>query len=286
MHVEPLKGHFGLQIRGIDLSRGLNDETMRRLSEMLYTHRVIVIRDQHLGKDDYLEFGRAWGNPIPHVLDHLRMPGYPEMMTVGNTEKKDEVEAVRNGTALWHTDQSYEAVPASATMLYSIKVPAVGGETQICNMVAAYQDLEPSMQERLDTLEVAHQYGRGALLPTEFSASPILTETQRTKLPTFYHPLVMRHHVTGEKTLYAVGQSSYSIKGMHDDKAATLLAELKNHVLQEKYIYRHKYRIGDVAIWDTFQTLHSGRKISTASCETDSRLLWRISVRGKPQIYN
>ena len=120
---------------------------MRRLSEMLYTHRVIVIRDQHLGKDDYLEFGRAWGNPIPHVLDHLRMPGYPEMMTVGNTEKKDEVEAVRNGTALWHTDQSYEAVPASATMLYSIKVPAVGGETQICNMVAAYQDLEPSVQD-------------------------------------------------------------------------------------------------------------------------------------------
>ena len=96
----------------------------------------------------------------------------------------------------------------------------------------------------------------------------------------------MRHHITGEKALYGVGQSSYGIKGMEDGKAVELLEQLKDHVLQEKNIYRHKCQVGDVAVWDTFQTLHSGRQIGIATCEEDSRMLWRVSVRGKPAIYN
>ena len=286
MKIKPLDAHFGAEILGVDLSRNVDGAMMQQLTEALYNHRVIVIRDQHLNEHSYLKFGRAWGQPIPHVLDHLRMPGFPEMMTVGNTDAKDQNEAVRNGTVLWHTDQSYEAVPASATMLYSIKTPRTGGETQICNMVAAYQGLDPGMKDKINGLQVAHQYGRGKLRSAEYAASPIITKKQDDQLPTFFHPLVLKHHVTGEKSLYAVGQSSYAIKGMSDGDAVTLLEELKDHVLQEKYIYRHKYRIGDVAIWDTFQTMHSGTKIDVATGEPDARLLWRISVRGKPLIHH
>ena len=286
MEIKALNSYFGVEIHGIDLSDSIDNHLIRGLTQALYENRVIIIRNQSLTENSYLEFGRHWGAPIPHVLDHLRMPRYPALMIVGNTEEKDQVETVRNGTALWHTDQSYEAIPASATMLYAIKVPTIGGETQICNMVAAYQDLDQTTKRRLDSLQVAHQYGRGKLRPFEFVASPITTQEQQDQLPTFYHPLVMRHHITGEKALYAVGQSSYGIKGMKDGKALDLLEQLKDHVLQEKYIYRHKYEIGDVAIWDTFQTLHSGRQIGIATCEEDSRMLWRISVRGKPAIYS
>ena len=286
MKIKPLDAHFGAEILGVDLSSNVDGAMMQQLTEALYNHRVIVIRDQHLNEHSYLKFGRAWGQPIPHVLDHLRMPGFPEMMTVGNTDAKDQNEAVRNGTVLWHTDQSYEAVPASATMLYSIKTPRTGGETQICNMVAAYQGLDPGMKDKINGLQVAHQYGRGKLRSAEYAASPIITKKQDDQLPTFFHPLVLKHHVTGEKSLYAVGQSSYAIKGMSDGDAVTLLEELKDHVLQEKYIYRHKYRIGDVAIWDTFQTMHSGTKIDVATGKQDARLLWRISVRGKPLIHH
>jgi taurine dioxygenase len=73
---------------------------------------------------------------------------------------------------------------------------------------------------------------------------------------------------------------------VEDGKAVELLEQLKDHVLQEKYIYRHKYQVGGVAVWDTFQTLHSSRQIGIATCEEDSRMLWRISVRGKPAIYS
>jgi taurine dioxygenase len=285
MEIKALNGNFGVEIYGIDLRDAADNDLIRILTQTLYEHRVIVIRNQSFTENSYLEFGKHWGTPIPHVLDHLRMHRYPALMVVGNTEEKDQIETVRNGTALWHTDQSYEAIPASATMLYAIKVPIIGGETQICNMVAAYEDLDQATKQRLDSLQVAHQYGRGKLRPFEFVASPITTQTQEDQLPTFYHPLVMRHHITGEKALYAVGQSSYGIRGMENGKALYFLEELKDHVLQEKYIYRHKYEIGDVAIWDTFQTLHSGRQIGIATCEEDSRLLWRISVRGKPAIY-
>jgi alpha-ketoglutarate-dependent taurine dioxygenase len=286
MEIRTLDSHFGAEILGIDLRDATDNDLMHALTQVLYENRVIIIRNQSFTEESYLEFGRHWGTPIPHVLDHLRMHRYPALMVVGNTEQKDQVETVRNGTALWHTDQSYEAIPASATMLYAIKVPTIGGETQICNMVAAYQELDRTVKRRLDSLEVAHQYGRGKLRSFEFMASPITTEKQQDQLPTFYHPLVMRHHITGEKALYAVGQSSYGIKGMEDDKALELLEQLKDHVLQEKYIYRHKYEVGDVAIWDTFQTLHSGRQIGIATCEENSRMLWRISVRGKPRIYS
>ena len=136
MDIRPLDANFGAEISGIDLNNPLNDETWRTLTDALYANRIIVIRNQNLDKETYYQFGQKLGDPIPHVLNHLRMPDYPAMMVVGNTDEKDKTEAIRNGTVLWHTDQSYEAVPASATMLHAIKVPQTGGRTQICNMVA------------------------------------------------------------------------------------------------------------------------------------------------------
>ena len=236
MDIRPLDAKFGAEIIGIDLNDPVDDDTWRTLTDALYANRIIVIRNQNLDKATYFRFGKKWGYPIPHVLDHLRMPDYPAMMVVGNTDEKDQNEAIRNGTVLWHTDQSYEEIPASATMLYAIKVPQQGGETQICNMVKAYEDLDDDTKTRLETMQVAHQYGRGKLRPEEFRASPIMTSEQQGQLPTFYHPLVMSHHITGLKGLYAVGQSSYAIKDVEDSEAVALLEQLKDHVLQERYL--------------------------------------------------
>jgi len=105
--ITPLDAAFGAEIRGVDLGAGADEALMRRLTGALYDHRVIVIRDQKLDEASYLGFGRQWGEPIPHVLDHMRMAGYPELMTVGNTEKRDEDPKIRNGAALWHTDQTH-----------------------------------------------------------------------------------------------------------------------------------------------------------------------------------
>jgi taurine dioxygenase len=257
---------------------------MRRLADALYRHRVICIRDQRLDEGQYLAFGRQWGAPIPPVLDHMRMPGYPELMTVGNTEKRDEDPKIRNGAALWHTDQSYEAVPASATMLYSILAPERGGETQFCDMASAYDDLDAGARAAIADLEVAHKYGRGRRRPDEPPVNPIVNDAQDARVPPVYHPLVLAHPVTVRRALYALGHGAYAIRGMPDDEAGALLERLREHAVQERYVYRHRYAVGDVVVWDTLQTMHRATPIDVATGEDDARLLWRISVRGHPAV--
>ena len=280
-----LDAALGAEIRGVDVGAGVDDALMRTLADALYAHRVIVIKDQRLDEGQYLRFGRRWGAPIPHVLDHMRMPGYPDLMTVGNTEKRDEDPKIRNGAALWHTDQSYEKVPASATMLYSIIAPSRGGETQYCDMATAYDNLGEETRRRIDGLEIAHKYGRGTRRPGEPPVNPIINDDQDQRVPPVYHPLVMRHPITGRRTLYALGHGAYAIKGMPRKEGEALLDTLKDHTLQERHIYRHKYAAGDLVVWDTLQTMHAATPIDVATSKEDSRLLWRISVRGRPAVY-
>ncbi len=280
----PLDAAFGAEIHGVELADDIADRDMRTLVEALHAHRVIVIRDQGLDKDRFLRFGRQWGDPIPHVLDHMRMEGYPELMTVGNTEERDRDAKIRNGAALWHTDQSYEKVPASATMLYSILAPREGGETQFCDMAGAYDSLDAPTRERIDSLEVAHKYGRGRRIAGEVEVNPIINDDQDRRVPPVHHPLVMRHPVTGRKALYAIGHGAYAVRNMASAEAGALLDSLKAHALREKHIYRHHYRRGDLVIWDTLQTMHAASPIAFATSPENARLLWRISVRGLPKI--
>ena len=285
LNVAPLDARFGAEVTGIDIASGVTDEQLKTLTEALYEHKVIVIRGQSLDEHNYLQFGRKWGTPIPHVLDHMRMPGYPDLLTVGNTEKRDEDPKIRNGAALWHTDQSYEAVPASATMLYSILAPEQGGETQFCDMAGAYEALDRDLQTRIYSLRAAHKYGKGRHRPDEQPANPIVNDDQDSRVPPIFHPLVMDHPITGRPALYALGHGIHGIEGWDDEAALALLEELKDHVGQERFIYRHRYRVGDVVVWDTLQTMHRATPIGVASGPADSRLLWRISVRGKPRVY-
>lgn len=281
MRTNRLPGPFGVEVLGLDLANGIADNTMRRLTALLYEHRIIVVRGQKLTEDQYLNFGRRWGRPHPHVLDHKRMPGYPEMMTVGNTFKRaaNDLPAV-----FWHTDQSYEAEPASVTMLHAIMAPEKGGETSLCDMVAAYDALDDRTKSRIETLEAVHFYGAASGQDGENKASAMISDRQRRAAPPVPHGLVRPHPVTGRKALYAVAGTPFAIAGMADEEARVLLGELKRHATGERFVYRHKYRVGDIALWDTLSTMHAAPSIGPATCPADSRLLWRISCKGLPQV--
>ena len=284
LSIRPLDASFGVEATGVDLSDGFDPETMRQLVGALHDHRVLVIREQSLTKQAYLRFGEQWGTPHPHVLDHLRMEGNPALMAVGNTEEQHKKDEVRNGAAFWHTDQSYEAEPASATMLYAIKVPVAGGETLIADMVGAYDALDEPLKARIDNLVATHLYGAASGRDDEEIASPLINDQQVAEVPTVHHRLARPHPVTGVKALYGVAGTPSGIVGMADDKALELLDQLKAHALQDRFIYRHKYAVGDIAIWDTSATLHCGTPIDVATDAATSRLLYRISVKGRPKV--
>jgi taurine dioxygenase len=281
MQIKRLPGSFGVELAGVDVAKA-DQATLRAIAEALYANRLVVLRGQKLSKEQYLAFGRRWGRPIPHVLDYLHMDGYPELMAVGNTEEKDKKDEVRNGAAFWHTDQSYEAVPASVTMLHAILVPKAGGETMFADCASAYDALSDAMKARIEGLEAKHFYGAGSGRDGEKIAAPIISAEQERKVPPIFHPIARPHPVTGRKALYAPAGTAYAIKGMADEAARALLTELKDHVLKPEFRVMHKYRVGDIALWDTWQTLHSAVPIETPRTEEEKRLLWRISARGLP----
>ncbi len=283
--IKKLDAPFGVEVLGLDLKVESPNTLMKELTSVLYEHRLLVIRGQEMAPDQYLDFGRQWGTPHPHVLDHARMKGFPELLEVGNVTERAKEDAVRNGAVQWHTDQSYEEEPASATMLYCILAPEAGGETQLADQVAAYEALDESTKITIDKMVALHQYGAGPTRSDEQAADPIKTDEQRGNLPVVRHPLVRRHPVTGHRALYGVSGSSFAIDGLEPQEGSALLQSLKEHAISERFVYRHKYRVGDVAIWDTLSTMHSATRIKYATGGSDRRLLYRISVKGSPLIH-
>jgi taurine dioxygenase len=285
--VQPFDGPFGVAISGVDLAcESGNPNVMDALVDQLHAHRVIVIKGQSLTPDEYFAFGRQWGEPIVHVLSYSRPElspgGIPAIAMIGNTTEAAKEEKHRLSAMFWHTDQSYEDVPASATMLYFLKTPKTGGQTLLADMVAAYDALSDDMKARIENLTAIHLYGSGAREANEYDATKILTDEDRKRIAPVKHKLVIRHPYNGRKALYAVAGSPIGIEGMADDEAQKLLHDLKQHATSRRFRYDLFYEPGDLAIWDTLATLHSATPIDYATSEEDKRLIWRISCRGAP----
>ena len=282
LEFDRLPAPFGVAAYGLDIQRGVSTDEFEALVGAVYEHRLVVIKGQHCDKDSYLEFGRRWGEPLEHVLDHLRMPGYPEMLVLGNTETKDREDAVRNGAAYWHTDQSYTANPVAFTMLYSRSAPLEGGATLLADMGAAYDALDDETQRRLEGLMVVHLRGGGSLSGDEHVTVPFKDTRQAERVPAVTHPLVRAHPATGRKMLYAVAGTAMAIEGLEAQAGTALLEELKNHATSDRFTYARKHEAGDIAIFDTNATLHAATRIGVATGPHDARVVWRISVHGRP----
>lgn len=283
-NVNPLPGSFGVEVTNLDLaSDNFSDEEFKKLLSVLYENRLVVIRDQNLTKAEYLAFGKRCGSPIRHVINQVRMSDFPDVLTITNTGAVDN--KPRNGAAQWHTDQSYDAAPATSTMLYSIEAPEVGGETLFCDLMGAYNALPGETQTEIDSLEVEHLWGRGiAARPGDISP-PTLSEEQLNNVPQIVHPLVKKHPVTGKKTLYSIAGTSRGIIGMPVDEARKLLLDLGDHAFQDRFVTEHKHRKNDIALWDTTSTMHTATPLKELPRPEDVRVLYRISVRGIPPVF-
>jgi taurine dioxygenase len=280
MKVTLLPGPFGVRVDGVDLATA-DAALFARLRALVYEHKALCIAGQGaMTPDRFLAFGRSFGEPIPHVLDSLRMPGCPEVMTL--TSRVDPGSGRRTYFGgFWHTDQSYESVPASATMLYALEVPQQGGETMIADMAAAYDALDDATKARIDGLVALHAYGnRDAGTGGEPDASPLTSDAQRARVPPVRHPLVLRHPVTGRPALYGVAGTSRAIEGMDEAEGLALLRTLKRHATQDRFVYAHRYAPGDVLVWDTCATLHRAGPVPAGEGPGTVRVMRRISIRG------
>jgi taurine dioxygenase len=244
--------------------------------DAFFAAQVLVFRGLELGAAQFLEFARRFGRPEPHVIDQFHHPEHADILILSNRRKNGEPVGLADAGTYFHTDYSYLEVPARCTMLYSIEVPKVGGDTLFADQYAAYDDLPETMKRRIDPLVALHHYGnRDDLDKASRTVASVLTEGQERKMAWVRHPVVRRHPVTGRKALYAVSGSSFGIEDMPEDEARGLLGELARHATQDKYQLRLKYGVGDLVIWDNASLLHS----ATLTDPEDPRTLWRITVK-------
>lgn len=269
---------MGAEISGVDLSLPLPDETFGEIREALHRHHVLAIRGQNLDAWRFHAFAGRFGPPEPHVLDQYHHPGIPDILILSNVVRDGKPVGLADGGTYWHSDYSYLAIPARATVLYSIQVPEAGGDTLFADQQQAYADLPESMKKRIDGMVTLNVYGnRDDLDLSSRTSAPPPTDEQKERrgAALIRHPLVRRHPYSGRKALYSVSGTSFAIEGMPGDEGLALLRELAAHSTQPKYRHSVKYGVGDVVVWDNASVLHS----ATLTDPAHSRTLYRVTTK-------
>ncbi|QQS11961.1 MAG: TauD/TfdA family dioxygenase [Rhodospirillales bacterium] len=272
--ITPLGDRFAAAAEGADLSRPLDPETAATLRGALLDNLVLCIRGRPLNPLPYRDAMRAFGTPMKQITPAGTHPECDEILILSSEDK----DVLGDGKKLvvgahWHTDDSYKAVPCSLTMLHGIVVPETGGDTQFTNMYAAYDDLPEATKRRIDGLRVEHTYDssrKGTRVAKR-------TDADMKAMPPVVHPLVRTHPETGRKALYLNPNRMERIVGMERAESDALLDELIAHATRPENQYRHRWRTGDIVIWDNRCTMH---KANADYPEGARRRMHRVIVEG------
>jgi taurine dioxygenase len=279
LRIRQLPGPFGAVVEHFDAAGLLDDETPRLLVDALFEYRFLLLPDQQLTEAEYAKFGRIWGDPLLFFVPQHRHGAFPEIIKIRNSPATPPES--RDGAMHWHSDSSYEAVPASVTMLYGIETPEAGNDTMFADMVAAYEALPVATKRKIEPLRVLHDPRGGKVnLPGEVRGSGT-TEP----LPVVTHPLVMSHPVTGRRALFGISGTASGIVGWEEAAAIDLLLELKRHTLQPQFRQRARVDAGTILIWDNFSVIHCATPTEYSNEDGKRRLLHRISTKGLPPVY-
>lgn len=254
---------LGARIEDIDLSKTLAPENYRAIEQALGRHGVISFPRQTLTALDLKEFAENFGKLEINVANLYYEPGLPEVMILSNIVENGKPIGLGDAGQDWHTDMSYSRTIAFSNVLYGIRIPMRDGKslgnTEFCNMHAAYEGLPRELKTELDGMTITHDFNKfwEMMRREKGSTRPPLTEEQRKKKPPVSHPVFLTHPITGKKVLYANPGYSMRINELPESRSAEVLDFLFKHQLQEQYRYRHNWTEGDVLMWDNMGTIHN-----------------------------
>jgi taurine dioxygenase len=256
MSVQRLGAVLGAEVDGVDL-RALDDDAFAAIHRAWLDHQVLLFGRQTLADADLVAFSRRLGDldeaPVQETGRRF-VDGYPEIYVVSNVVQDGvPIGSLGSGEAVWHTDMSYLPRPPKASALYAIEVPPEGGDTWFCSMYAAWDELPAPLQRRVEGLRVKHDgtYNSGGYVRE--GVTP--TGDPRTS-PGTVHPLVAIHPETGRRALYLGRRRNAYIEGMPLDESDALLDEVWAHATRDALTWRHRWRAGDLVVWDNRCTMH------------------------------
>jgi alpha-ketoglutarate-dependent 2,4-dichlorophenoxyacetate dioxygenase len=268
LSITPLHPHIGAEIGGLDLCHPIDQTTTEAIWMAIDQYAVLVFHDQDISDRQLHDFAARFGElEIGRSAARAgkRRLAIPQIGDISNLDEDNRVRARDDrrrldslGNRLWHTDASYMPVPVVLGMLFAVTVPPAspfgGGETEFADMRAAYDALTDAQKAAVDDLVVEHDvfWSRGQIGFTEFP------QGEREQYPPSPQRLVRRHPGSGRKALYLSAHASH-IVGWPVPEGRLLLNDLTEHATQRQFVYSHKWRVGDLVIWDNRDTMHRGR---------------------------
>ncbi|HVO44991.1 MAG TPA: TauD/TfdA family dioxygenase [Steroidobacteraceae bacterium] len=270
--VRPLHPLFVGEVSGVDLREPLSAGQVAELHDQMNRCGLLVFHDQAMTPEQQLEMTRQFGTlelGFARVLgrhpDAAHKPprtGHAEVADMSNlgadgrpVERSDRKIVGHMANQLWHSDSSFQKPAARYSLLLAVRLPSWGGETEFCDLRAAYDALEPRDQAALEGLEAEHYalHSRIMLGDEDYS------DEARAVFPPVTWPIVRTHGGSGRKLLY-IGVHARRVLGMPVAEGRVLLMDLLEHATQPRFVYRHTWRPGDLIMWDNRATLHRGRR--------------------------
>jgi alpha-ketoglutarate-dependent 2,4-dichlorophenoxyacetate dioxygenase len=256
---------FAAEVDGIDLTQPLPASDISAIHAGMDRYAVLIFHDQSFSDEQQLAFTQSLGNIELAIGTSLRRPEEyrlpPTFADVSNLDRDNKPFARDDrrrlfaiGNRLWHSDSSFKAVPAKYSLLHARSIPSKGGNTEFADMRAAYDALDQEMKDLIEPLVCEHSqmFSRAKLGFGDF------TEEERERFKPVRQSLVRVHPSTGRKSLYLSSHAG-SIVGWPDPEAKALLMDLTEAATQREFVYAHKWRVGDLVMWDNRATMHRAR---------------------------
>jgi alpha-ketoglutarate-dependent 2,4-dichlorophenoxyacetate dioxygenase len=265
LSVTPLHPVFAAEIAGLDLRRPLDRGTVQKIGSAIDRYAVLVFPGQFITDEQQMAFSRNFGE-LETTVRAYRKDWAPRldihMADIFNLDEQNRVLPSDDrrrlnalGNRMWHSDSSFKRIPARFSLLSARAIPDEGGETQFADMRAAWDALPAKLQQRLEGLVCEHTqlYSRGRIGFTDWS------EEELARMAPVPQVLVRTHPGSGRKSLYLSSHAG-AIRGMPVPEARVLLMDLMEHATQREFVYTHRWRVGDLTMWDNRCTMHRARE--------------------------
>lgn len=271
MEIVALSAALGAEIRGVDASAGITDDTFKKILDAWHDHLVIVLRGQQLDEHAQVRFAERFGELSPIHTDHHSATN-KAVMYIGNRKQDGRlVGALPLGEMQFHSDQCYRERPAKGTMLYGIEIPEAGGNTLFANGYQAYAALPDDVKKKIEGLKAVHVYDYGGgVLDRRFMVKP-------EEGMSHAHPVARTHPATGRRSLYVNRLMTHHIEGLPADESERILELMFRTQERPEFVYEHRWRVGDLLLWDNRCALHARRDFDA----NERRWLRRVTIKGE-----
>ena len=258
MQLEQIAAPLGARVTGLDVRSATQDQ-WQQVNQWFCQHKVLVFPEQQLTPDEQMAFAQRWGQLVRHP--YAGMKDYPDIIELRNVGQRRDI------NQHWHSDMTYELAPPKLTMLYALSAPKLGGDTAFANQALAYRALSSGLQQVLANLRAEHS---AAGLATQY-------REDAKQAPSAVHPVVRHHDETAEAALYVCRAFTQKFEGWSRSDSRGLLEHLFEHSVRPEFQARHRWRAGDLVMWDNRSLLHFAVH---DHADDEPRLIHRLQVAG------